>query len=114
MVYAVRGVVKELAADGKSVVIHHEAVTNYMPAMTMPFEVHDTTEVRGLQPGERIGFQMVVAGDAAWIEHITKLNAAQQVQQPSRMSFRLVRDVDLLAVGDALFNTISPMNSARP
>ncbi len=101
-VYAVKGVVKELPADGRTVVIQHEAVLNYMPAMTMPFEVRDTNELRGLQAGDAIGFQMIVAGNEAWIEHITKVNAAHPKEAHSQLSFRVVRDVDPLNVGDAL------------
>ncbi|HEX3798036.1 MAG TPA: SCO family protein [Verrucomicrobiae bacterium] len=103
-VYEVKGVVKSLAADGKSVMVQHQAVTNYMPAMTMPFDVRDTNELRGLQAGDAIGFQLVVAGNVAWIEHVTKTGAAPPpgAEQPSRLSFRVVRDVDKLAIGDML------------
>lgn len=100
--FQVRGVVQELKPDGKTVVIKHEAVTNYMPAMTMPFEVRDTNELRGLKPGDAIGFQLAVTDSDAWIEHILKLGSPPGVQQPSRLSFQQVRDVDLLAVGDLL------------
>lgn len=101
-VFQVKGVVKELKPDGKTVVIRHEEVPNYMPAMTMPFEVHNTNELRGLQPGDLISFQLVVTPDNGWIEHVTKMNAARAAQLPSRPTFRLVRDVDPLQVGDAL------------
>ena len=39
--FQARGVVRELKPGGKTVVIQHEDVTNYMPAMTMPFDVKD-------------------------------------------------------------------------
>ncbi|HZV33385.1 MAG TPA: copper-binding protein, partial [Verrucomicrobiae bacterium] len=102
--YQVKGVVKELKPDGKTVVIRHEEVPHYMPAMTMPFEVRDTNELRGLRPGDLISFQLVVTPDNGWIEHVTKLSAARTTELPSRPTFRLVRDVDPLQVGDALPN----------
>ena len=34
--FSVKGVVKELEADSKTVIIQHEAISNYMAAMTMP------------------------------------------------------------------------------
>ena len=37
-VFEVKGVIKELKADGKTVEIRHEAITNYMPAMVMPLD----------------------------------------------------------------------------
>ncbi len=40
--------VRELKPDGRTVVIQHEAITNYMPAMTMPFEAREAEELKGL------------------------------------------------------------------
>jgi protein SCO1 len=101
--FEVKGIVKELPADGRTVVIKHEAVTNYMPAMTMPFEVHDTNELRGLLPGDAVTFRMVVASADAWIDHITNLGVSRSTKaSPAHLSFRQVRDVDLLQIGDAL------------
>ena len=51
--YDAKGVVRELKADGRTVVIQHEAVADYMPAMTMPFEVRDTNELRACNRGTR-------------------------------------------------------------
>jgi protein SCO1/2 len=73
--FAAKGIVKELEPDGKTVVISHEAITNYMPAMTMPFEVQDTNQLRGLAAGDTITFNLVVTPTHGWIEHITKLDA---------------------------------------
>jgi len=101
-VFQVKGVVKELKPDGKTVVIKHQEVTNYMPAMTMPFEVKDTNELRGLQPGDAITFRMLVTDTDGWIDHIAKLNAPRPAEQPSRPVLRQVRDVDPLKEGDLL------------
>ncbi len=100
--FQVKGVVKELQPGGKTVVIKHEAVTNYMPAMTMPFEVRNTNELRGLQAGDAVGFRLIVTDKDAWIDHLTKLNPSRPVEQPSRSPVRVVRDVDPLNVGDPL------------
>ncbi len=101
-VFQVKGVVKELKSDGKTVVIKHEEVPNYMPAMTMPFEVKNTNELRGLQPGDAVTFRMTVSDADAWIDHITTMTVPKPAEQPSRPSFRRVRDVDSLKVGDML------------
>jgi protein SCO1 len=71
--FAVKGVVKELQ-DGKTVVVSHEAIPNYMPAMTMPFEARDANELRGLKAGDSISFRLVVTPTHGWIEGITKLD----------------------------------------
>jgi protein SCO1 len=75
-VFAAKGIVKELEADGKTVVIHHEAITNYMAAMTMPFEVQDTNQLRGLSAGDSITFRLVVTPTHGWIEDVTKVGSS--------------------------------------
>jgi protein SCO1/2 len=71
--FAAKGVVKELDPDGKTVVISHEAISNYMPAMTMPFEAADTNALRGLSAGDTITFHLVVTPTHGWIEDIAKV-----------------------------------------
>ena len=51
----------------KEIEIKHEAISNYMPAMTMPFDVRDTNELRGLEPGQTISFRLIVGQTEAWI-----------------------------------------------
>ena len=70
--FAAKGVVMELKPDGRTVVIRHEAVSNYMAAMTMPFTVKDPGELAGLQRGDEISFRLQVTGTASWIGHIIK------------------------------------------
>src|SRR5580704_16380884 len=74
--FVVKGVVKRIEPDGKTIVISHEAIPNYMPAMTMPFEARDTNELRGLNPGDSITFHMVVTPEHGWVEDITKIASA--------------------------------------
>lgn len=100
--FQVKGIVKELKPDGKTVVIQHEEVPNYMKAMTMPFEVRDTNELRGLQAGDAIAFRMTVTDTDGWIYHITKLNPGKPAELPSRSNIYISRDVDPLNVGDPL------------
>ena len=71
-IFRVNGVVEELPPGGRTVVIKHEAVPNYMAAMTMEFKVRDTNQLRDLAPGDRVSFRMVVTKDAGWIEDLTR------------------------------------------
>ncbi len=64
------GEVRSLGTDGKSVVVKHEAITNFMDAMTMPFPVRDTRELQGLKPGDRITFRLRVTATDGWIDQI--------------------------------------------
>ncbi len=100
-IFQVKGVVEEVKPDGKSAVIKHEEIPNYMAAMTMEFETKNTNELRGLKPGDAISFRMIVTCDDGWIDQVKKLNVPP-TESPSRSTFRRVRDVDMLSVGDAL------------
>ena len=102
-VFFVRGVVKELKADGKTVVIDHEEIPNYMAKMVMPFKVKDTNQLAGLGTNDQIHFRFNVAEYESWIDQVTKTGtAAAPVADPNRKNFRLVREVDVLKEGDAL------------
>jgi protein SCO1 len=74
-VYQVKGLLKELKQNGKTVVITHEEIPNYMVAMTMDFDVKDKAELNGLKPGDYLSFQMVVTKDDGWIENLRKVPA---------------------------------------
>ena len=76
--YAAKGIVKELEPDGKTVVISHEAISNYMAAMTMPFEVRDTNELHGLSAGDSITFRLVVTPTHGWIENIVRIDVPKR------------------------------------
>lgn len=73
--FAAEGVVRELPADGASVVVRHEAIAGFMPRMTMNFTVRDTNELRGLQPGAAIRFTVRATEEDSWIEGIRVVDA---------------------------------------
>jgi thiol-disulfide isomerase/thioredoxin len=58
--YEVRGIVSELSEDGGSIVLAHEQIADYMPAMTMEFPLGHPDLDDGLEPGDQIRFQIVV------------------------------------------------------
>jgi protein SCO1/2 len=84
--FQARGIVKEVAADGRKAVIAHEAIPNYMEAMTMPFKVKEPGELAGLRPGDNVLFRLRVTDTESWIEGISKTTSAQPVGQASRSS----------------------------
>src|SRR5574341_1552520 len=72
-VYTVKGVVTAVLPQQKQVEIKHEAVPGFMPAMTMPFDVKDTNELAGLEPGQAVSFRLTVTDTEGWIDQIQKL-----------------------------------------
>src|SRR6476619_199262 len=102
-VFEVKGVIKELKPDGKTVEIRHEAITNYMPAMVMQFEAKEPKELVGLKAGDEVKFRMTVTDDDVWIDQIQKLTVGNPNQLPSKAGvFHFSRDLEPLQVGDAL------------
>jgi protein SCO1/2 len=114
--FHVNGVVKDVQNGGKTVSIRHQEITNYMPAMTMPFDVKDVKESKGLRPGDAVSFRLNVTDNDSWIDQIRVLdatppftNAPPGVAQPvSNLDTYIsspsaaLRVVQPLAVGDPL------------
>ncbi len=99
--FTVNGVVKELPPGGKSVVIQHEAITNYMPAMTMPFDIHDTNLLHGLTLGDDITFHLTVTEKDGWIDAITvRKKAAAPAPAPAPAPISFSHAVNELDSGD--------------
>src|ERR1700690_3152979 len=81
--FMARGTVMELRPDGRTVVIQHEAISNYMAAMTMPFKTKAPEELAGLHRGDEISFQLRVAESESWVEHIAKIGAVSLPSIPT-------------------------------
>ena len=101
LVFQVKGVVQEVQLSNKVVVIKHEAVPGYMNGMTMPFEVRDTNELAGFGAGDPVTFRMHVNDTDGWIDQI-RITGPKVNTPPTTGSFRLVRDVEPLNLGDPL------------
>jgi protein SCO1/2 len=105
--YVVRGVLKSVAADKKSVVIHHEAVPGMdMPEMTMPFTVRPPDAMPDIPPGSSIEFRLNVTAKDGWIDQIRPVtNAPPSSAESSTNSpqdFYLAPAVPVLNVGEVV------------
>jgi protein SCO1/2 len=74
------GVIQELPPGSATVVIKHEAISNYMAAMTMPFKVREARLLAGLRPGDKISFRLNVTADESWVDQFQKIGFAPLVQ----------------------------------
>ena len=79
--FAVSGVIKAFGTDRRTVLVQHEEVVGYMPAMTMPFKVQESKELDGLRAGDRISFRLRVTDTQSWIDDITKIGTLQVSEQ---------------------------------
>lgn len=79
--YNVRGEIRGI--DGQQVRIKHEAIPGYMAAMTMPFDVKDTTVLRGLKAGDEIQFELLVTETDSWISRVERINSKGSAAESS-------------------------------
>ena len=71
-IFSAKGVVQSINRDERRIVIRHEAISNYMAAMTMPFTVKTAGALADLQTGDEISFQLHVTETESWVDQIVK------------------------------------------
>lgn len=66
--FDVRGRIVGFGDDDRTVIVAHEDVPGFMPAMTMPFTSQEA--LHALNYGDPIGFTLVVTREQSWIEDV--------------------------------------------
>jgi protein SCO1/2 len=108
-VFQVDGVIKELKSDGKTVVIRHQEVPGFMPAMVMPFEARPSGILKEVKAGDAISFRLNVTDDASWIDQITRRESSAGASviiggTTNVNGFTFVKDREPLGIGDPIPN----------
>ena len=80
--HAMSGMVLKVDVAQKSVVISHDPVSGVMPAMTMPFDVREATELTGLVPGTIVSFTLVLGKESGYIERVKAIRYQSVEQDP--------------------------------
>ena len=57
-IYRVRGQVAEVPANADFIVVKHETIPGFMPAMTMRLPLKNAADAAPLKPGDKIAFDM--------------------------------------------------------
>ncbi len=73
--YQLVGTVVSADAEHNTVMIKHEAVADYMSAMTMPFNVPDGWVFDAAEPGARVRATLIVAETESWLEDVVITNS---------------------------------------
>lgn len=106
--HGVRGMVLRVDAARNTLILSHDAIPGVMPAMTMPFEVRDARELRGVVPGAIVAFTLALDGDRAYAGGVRVIPYESVERDPvTARRLRLLRDITLpqeaaLAVGQAV------------
>src|SRR5437773_1849688 len=70
--YTLNGQVLSIDAPRSQLTIRHGEIKGLMPAMTMPYSVHDEKLLASVQPGDLINATLVVVSNDAYLTTITK------------------------------------------
>ena len=81
--FTLQGQVQSLDAPRKVVVVKHEEIKGFMPAMTMPYEVQDAQALGGLAPGDLINARLIVFSNGAHLADIRRVGTAPLEKPPA-------------------------------
>src|SRR5712691_8928951 len=77
------GQVQSLDPAKKIVVVKHEEIKAFMPAMTMPYEVQEGKALDGLAAGDLIDATLVVVSNGAYLTNVKKVGTAPLEKPPA-------------------------------
>jgi protein SCO1/2 len=80
--FSLQGQVQSLDRAKKLVVVKHEEIKGFMPAMTMPYEVQEVGALENLAPGDLINATLVVLSNGAYLTSIKKVGTAPLEKPP--------------------------------
>ena len=82
--YELKGKVVSVDKANMSATISHEAVKDFMEAMTMPFKLKDAWPLDVMKPGDEVQAILVVTDDSHWLEDVmvVQKSAAQPGAPP--------------------------------
>jgi protein SCO1/2 len=86
--YAATGIVLSVDRAHRTFIASIDGIPGVMPAMSMPFEVRDDTELAAVQPGAMIEFTLVVEKSSSYVEAI-RIRHAQNLEQDPLAARRL-------------------------
>lgn len=81
--YPIKGKVVSVDKRGSTVTIAHEAIPDFMEAMTMPFTLKDERLLKDLAEGDRVQATLVVAGLRSWLEDVV---VTRETVDPSNLT----------------------------
>jgi protein SCO1/2 len=93
--YELKGQILAVKPESQELLVKHDDIKGFMPAMTMPYKVEDASALEGRQPGDLITATLVVGETSAHLSSITKTgHAAIEVPttQPEVSVFDMVKE----------------------
>jgi protein SCO1/2 len=85
----VDGIVLAVDSVARTMLVSHRPVAGFMGGMAMPFRVEDASELEGLYPGVRVGFELVILKDRSFARHIRRSGEADAVIPPPKEKLKV-------------------------
>jgi len=102
--YELVGQILTVGPDRRGVVVKHDDIPGFMPAMTMTYLVKDPVVLDGRVAGDLVKATLKVSGGEAWLTEITKTGEAPlPADAPEKVP--VAAGVHLLSPGDAAPDT---------
>ena len=110
--YQLKGQILDVKPETKEVLVKHDDIPGFMPAMTMPYKVEDSNLLAGKQPGDLITATLVVGETEAHLSTIDKTGHAAIADATGPP----ITASQILQPGDAVPDTklVDETNASRP
>jgi protein SCO1 len=102
--YQLKGQVLAVRPETREILVNHEDIPGFMPAMTMPYAVKDAALLKDRAPGDLITATLVVEPNLAHLSVITKTGSAP-LPEDARTTIPPAAGIDVLDRGDAVPDT---------
>jgi protein SCO1/2 len=98
--YELQGQILAIDATAQEVLVKHEDIPGFMPAMTMPYAVKDAAVLQGRAAGDLIKATLRVSPDGgAWLAAITKTGTAP-LPEDAATAIPVAANIHILQSGD--------------
>jgi protein SCO1/2 len=106
-VYELRGQVLEIRPEHSEIMIRHEDIPDFMPAMTMPFQVADDALLAEKVPGDLVTATLVIEEVRAYLTTVEVTGHADLETTPElpAITFANLLSLGETAPGDSLVNS---------
>lgn len=102
--YQLKGQVLAVRPETREILVKHEDIPGFMPAMTMPYAVKDAALIRDRVPGDLITATLTVEATLAHLSAISKTGSAP-LPEDARTTIPAAAGIELLKPGDAVPDT---------
>jgi protein SCO1/2 len=111
--YQLTGQVLVVRPETSEILVAHEDIPGFMPAMTMPYRVKDEALLKDRQPGDLITATLVVEPEMAFLSSITRTGSAP-LPADARTTIPAAAGIDLLRPGDSAPDTTLTDQDGKP